>query len=196
MDANQYIRRYLKVGIGSTRNARESHALAMSIISRLFSRLHLTEHRLFLAGIILKGIDGLLEVISGGTILFVGVRRIRYLLWLWTSGELSQEPGNVVAQKVAHVGQHLSSQSARFVGIYLLAHGAVKLGLVVGMLRGWRWAYPTAEVILVAFIGYQCYRLTTTWSWILLIVTFIDAAIVVLIHLEYRRVRQSLRASR
>ena len=46
-----------------------------------------------------------------------------------------------------------------FGAIYLLTHGAVKVGLVIAILLNKLWAYPCLIIVLLIFIGYQLYRI-------------------------------------
>lgn len=155
------------------------------------SRLKTLYHRAFDFGIVLKGLDGLLEVIAGTTLLLttqpglVGAAR-----WL-TRQELIEDPNSPVANFLLHSVQGLPGGSSHLAGAYLLGHGVVKVGLVTGLLRGARWSYPTALVILSAFIGYQVYRWIHHASFFLAALTVFDLFIVVLIVVEwrFRRVR-------
>jgi uncharacterized membrane protein len=90
---------------------------------------------------------------------------------------------------VLHTTASLSTGTQHFASAYLLVHGAIKVGLVAGLLRGWRAAYPTALLVLTAFIGYQCWRLFRYHSLALGVFTAIDIAIVLLIWREWRSVR-------
>ncbi|WEN16520.1 DUF2127 domain-containing protein [Rhodanobacter sp. AS-Z3] len=143
-------------------------------------------HRAFDVGILLKGVDGLLELIAGMTLwltpqsaLVGGVR------WL-ARQELIEDPGDPVANFLLHFVQGLPVGSRHFAAAYLLGHGLVKLGLVAGLWRGARWAYPTAIVTLTAFIGYQSYRWIQQPSAFLAALTVFDVFIVLLITVEWR----------
>jgi uncharacterized membrane protein len=39
---------------------------------------------------------------------------------------------------------HLSANTQTFAALFLLWHGAVKVGLVIALLKNLRWAYPVA----------------------------------------------------
>jgi uncharacterized membrane protein len=153
----------------------------------------ITQHRVFLAGINLKGIEGLLESAAGISLLSIGTAGIKHLIWLWTSDVLSEDSDNLLAHHVAQASKQLHTTT--FIAIYLILHGALKLGLVAGMLKRIRWAYPLAAAILTAFIGYQIFRLTYHFSVILICLTCIDGLIVWLILLEYTRIRRSTASS-
>jgi uncharacterized membrane protein len=97
-------------------------------------------------------------------------------------------PHGAIAAYVLYATENLSAGTQHFASAYLLVHGIIKVGLVAGLLRGWRAAYPTALLFLTAFIGYQCYRLFRYHSPALAVFTAIDIAIVLLIWHEWRSV--------
>jgi uncharacterized membrane protein len=73
--------------------------------------------------------------------------------------------------------------------VYLLSHGVVKIVLVGALLRNQLWAYPWMIVFLLAFIGYQLYRITLAPSIGLVGLTVFDAAVTWLTWREYQRQR-------
>jgi uncharacterized membrane protein len=78
------------------------------------------------------------------------------------------------------------------VALYLLIHGALKLWLVLGLLREKLWYYPTAIAVFSLFIGYQLYRFSFTHSAFLLLITAIDLVVVALTWHEYNYLRSVL----
>lgn len=145
-------------------------------------------HRAYLAGIALKGLDGLLEIFGGTLLALTGRPTIVRVVTSLTRPELAEDPHAFVAAHALHIAQNLAPGTQHFASIYLLAHGAIKVGLVVGLARGWRSAYPVALLLLTAFIGYQCVRLLRSHSLMLAAFTAIDIAIAVLIWCEWRRI--------
>lgn len=143
-------------------------------------------HRAFKLGILIKGIDGLLELAGGSALLLTSRPAIRQAVALLTRHELIEDPGDVVANHLIHLAQQLSLGTRYFAGIYLLAHGVVKIAMVAGLLRGKRWSYPLAVLLLTAFIGYQIYRLFHQVSPGLGLLTVIDIAVLGLIVREWR----------
>ncbi|MHB1273144.1 MAG: DUF2127 domain-containing protein [Rhodanobacter sp.] len=144
-------------------------------------------HRAFRAGVILKGIDGVLELLGGGALLLTTHPVIRHAVAWLTQAELIEDPGDFVANHLVHLVQQLSIGTQHFAGIYLIAHGVIKVGMVAGLLRGLRWSYPLALVVLTAFIGYQCYRLFHMPSVLLSLLTVIDVTVALLIAREWRQ---------
>jgi len=144
-------------------------------------------HRAFQVGIMLKGLDGTLEVVIGAALLVTTLQAVQGIVRLATRGELIEDPNDFFANQAVHQASHLSTSAQHFAGAYLLGHGIIKIVLAVGLLRGLRWSYPTALLILVAFIFYQLYRLYHTHSLALGAFTGLDIVIVQLIWREWKR---------
>ncbi|MEO9079362.1 MAG: DUF2127 domain-containing protein [Rhodanobacter sp.] len=151
-------------------------------------------HRAFDVGIVLKGLDGLVELVSGGILLLTARPALLGIAHWLTRQELIEDPDDFFANHLLLLTQKLSIGSWHFAGAYLLGHGLVKLGLVLALWRGARWAYPTAMAFLSAFIVYQCYRWLHHASLFLALLTLLDAVIVLLIGIEWHR--RSLDGSR
>lgn len=143
--------------------------------------------RLFEIGIILKGLNGLAELLGGLLLLFVTPADIHHLAATLTQGELSEDPNDVVARYLLHTANGLTGNAVIFGAVYLLVHGAVKVVLVVALLLNKLWAYPSMIIVLLIFIGYQLYRIALDPSAGLVALTVFDALIVVLTWREYRR---------
>jgi len=109
-----------------------------------------------------------------------------------TQEELLEDPRDLVANFLLHSAQNLSVSTQRFMALYLLAHGSVKLWLIVGLLREKLWYYPTAIVVFSLFIFYQLYRFTFTHSMWLVLITAIDVVVITLTWHEYKYLRSFL----
>lgn len=70
--------------------------------------------------------------------------------------------------------------------------GSVKIGLVVGLLRGKIRSYPASLIVLGLFIVYQIYRFSHTHGAGLIILTVFDQFVLALIWHEYRLVGRHL----
>jgi uncharacterized membrane protein len=145
---------------------------------------------LFEIGIIGKGLDGAAELLGGLLLLWASPDRIRHLAVVLTQGELSEDPHDLIATRLLHSANGLTSGAVRFGAIYLLAHGAVKVALVIALLLDKLWAYPWMIGFLSLFIGYQLYRIALHPSAGLIALTIFDALVLALTAREYRRQRQ------
>ena len=146
---------------------------------------------LFDIGVIAKGIDGTLEVLGGVLLFLVNPVQIHRLMRILTQHELSEDPRDVVAHYLLNSTRHLSSGTKEFAALYLLWHGAVKVGLVTGLLLKRHWAYPLAIFAFAAFVVYQLYRYSHTGSPTLLVLSAFDVVVIILTWLEYRRLRSA-----
>lgn len=143
-------------------------------------------HWMFDIGVALKGLDGLLEVLGGAALMTTTRPFIIRIVGNVTRAELSEDPTDFVANYLRDMAQHLTVGTQHFASLYLLGHGIIKLVLVTGLLRGWRWSFPTATIALSAFIAYQAYRLTYAPSALLLLLTILDVVIAALVVHEWR----------
>jgi uncharacterized membrane protein len=141
----------------------------------------------FEVGIILKGLDGLLEVIGGLLLLVVSPTTIDRVVTNLTQHELSEDPHDLVATHLLRTAHGLTGSAVLFGAVYLLAHGVVKVVLVAALLKNQLWAYPWTIAFLGAFIVYQLYRLRLRPSVGLMALTIFDAVIVWLTYREYRK---------
>src|SRR5262245_51546269 len=117
-------------------------------------------HRVFTLGIWVKGFDGVLEVIGGVILLLTSNAALNQLVIALTQHELIEDPHDLIANAARQLVAQLSVSTKVVGGVYLVAHGLAKVVLVVGLLRGYRWAYPVAIGFLGLFITYQLYRLS------------------------------------
>lgn len=143
--------------------------------------------RTFRIGMVLKGADGILELIGGLILLFVAPATIEHIVRSLVAHELSQDPHDLIATHLLHTATHLSRATTLFGAVYLLSHGAAKVVLVTLVLRDKLWAYPWMIALLVAFIVYQLYRISAVkFSYGLAALTVFDVALVWLTWREYR----------
>jgi uncharacterized membrane protein len=145
--------------------------------------------RVFEVGIIGKGLNGAAELIGGVLLLLLRPERIHRVVVALTQGELSEDPGDFVASHLLHTASGLTGNAVLFGAVYLLAHGVVKVALVVALLLNKMWAYPWMIVVLVAFIGYQLYRIALSPTAGLIALTVFDVVIVALTWREYGQQR-------
>jgi len=141
----------------------------------------------FKIALVLKGLDGVLEVIGGILLLFLSPHHIVRML---TAHELREDPHDLIARYLLHTASHITTRTTLFGAIYLLSHGAAKIVLVVLVLRDKLWAYPWLIGLLLAFIAYQLYQIIAVhFSVGLTALTIFDAVLVWLTWREYQSKR-------
>jgi uncharacterized membrane protein len=143
----------------------------------------------FLIGVVVKGLDGLVEFVGGAILLFVTPGQILGITQTVFAHELAEDPDDPIANAVLHGVAHLDSGATAFLAAYLLVHGVVKLAVVVALLLGSRRVYPWALVVLLLFLIYQLYELFTAPSVGVVILTALDAFIIWLTWREWRHGR-------
>lgn len=153
-------------------------------------RGHTLLDRTFFVSLILKGLDGLLEVVGGIALLLVTPAQINAVVRALTRHEITQDPNDLIANWLINYTSTLGVAATLFGAMYLLVHGIVKIILVTAVLRDKLWAYPWLIGFLIAFIGYQAYELIVHFSWALLLLTAFDIFMVGLTLREYRLHKQ------
>jgi uncharacterized membrane protein len=147
--------------------------------------------RWFLISVWLKGLDAAIECVAGAALLVVSVDQIASVAHRVTRGELIEDPNDFLAAHLLAWANTFSVSSKQFYAAYLLAHGVVKIVLVVGLLRNQLWAYPASLAVLGAFVVYQLYRLSHAISPGLVALTLFDVVVIGLVWHEYRLVRRN-----
>jgi len=147
-------------------------------------------HYGFEIGIKLKGLNGVLETIGGLALLFMSTGSVYRVVVFLTQGELAEDPKDFISNYLLGIAHSLSLSTKIFVAIYLLSHGIIKIALVAWLEEHKLWAYPAAIVIFILFLAYQLFKYINTASPGLMLLSILDAVVIILTWLEYRIVRQ------
>src|SRR5215813_8736158 len=168
----------------------EQHPVSKAPATKEAEPLSPALDKTFKIGLVLKGLDGVLEVAGGLLLLFLSPQAIQHLVRVLTAHELSEDPHDMIARYLLHTTAHLHHGTTVFGAIYLLSHGIAKIVLVALVLRDKLWAYPWLIGLLLAFIAYQLYQITAVhFSAGLTALTVFDAVLVWLTWREYRAKR-------
>ncbi len=130
------------------------------------------------------------EIVAGAAAYFIPSHVVLTFVLRITGHELREDPHDVVAGVLLHAAQHLSLGSQAFAAVYLLAHGVLKLWLIVGLLRERLWIFPVSVVIFALFIAYQLYRYAHTHSVWLILLSVLDLGVIALTWHEFRRIQR------
>lgn len=140
----------------------------------------------FKVSLVLKGLDGVLELVGGILLLLVSPAQVGSLVQILTQHELSEDPQDLIATALVHLAGTMTVSATLFGAIYLLLHGLVKVVLVWAVLKDKLWAYPWMIAFLGVFILYQSYELVVAFTWGMVLLTAFDVFIVWLTAHEYR----------
>jgi uncharacterized membrane protein len=142
---------------------------------------------LFRAALLVKGLDGAVELLAALALAFGSAHLLDGLVQLVLDHHLLGGPHSALAERFATGEEHLVGSDRTFAVVYLLLHGLTKCGLVIALARRIRPAYPVAVVVLGGFVGYEIYRAVQTGSVLLPVLAAIDVLVIVLVIREYRR---------
>jgi uncharacterized membrane protein len=124
-------------------------------------------HGLFDGVVILKGLNGLAEIASGTALLLLQAGTIMaWVNWL-TQVELIEDPNDIFAMLLRRWAMGFGHDAQVFAGLYLLAHGVVKVFLAGILFMEKTWAFPLALALFSFLVTFSIYRLSLNWSWIL-----------------------------
>ncbi len=146
-------------------------------------------HAAFAASLVVKAVFAALEVLGGVAVYVVPQDAVLRFIEMLAHRELLAGRGDVVFERLYTWTQGFSMSQRHFAGVYLVTHGAVKLWLLAGLIRGKASYYPLAIAVFSAFVAYQLYRFHLTRSPVLIVLTVVDLVVIALTWREYRRRR-------
>jgi uncharacterized membrane protein len=147
--------------------------------------------KVFEYGILIKGIDGVIEALTAVALIFLSPQRMQGLVVLATHRELATDPNDFISNFLIHTSHNFTNSARLFFIVYLAIHAAVKIVSVVGLLRNKMWAYPFALISLGILTLYQVYDLIFgAGSVFVILLTVFDVAILALIWREYQKVKR------
>jgi uncharacterized membrane protein len=115
------------------------------------------DHVLFVVAIVLKGLNGIVELVLGTLIAIMGPERLFYFVAQFTTPELEADPSNHIARALQNGAAGLA-HTMGFAVFYLFAHGVLKTAIAYNLLRERRWIFAPSCVILAGFVIYLFYR--------------------------------------
>jgi uncharacterized membrane protein len=140
--------------------------------------------KVFEVSLLLKGLDGLIETVSGTFFLFIHPQTVINFADKITA----RSPHNFFARHLISYAHSFTKGAAIFAALYLLSHGLIKLVLVIAILKEHLWAYPALIIVTSGFVIYQLFHIIyygPSLSYILL--TLFDVVVIYLTTKEYGR---------
>jgi uncharacterized membrane protein len=148
-------------------------------------------HRMFELGVILKGLHALLELCTGVLILALSPTAVSNFFFALARRTWTYDSRDLLANFLVRSGLRILNGGQHFAAIYLLVHGFINMGLVIGLLANALWSYPVSVAAIALFMAYQLYRYAHTRATILILLTVYDAVVCWLVWHEYRLRRKS-----
>ncbi|HKR81584.1 MAG TPA: DUF2127 domain-containing protein [Candidatus Saccharimonadales bacterium] len=140
-------------------------------------------------GILLKGIDGVIELLGAAVLIFVPAHYFESFARALTDVEAGSSAHGFISAHILQIGHRLSEGHNFFAIAFLLTHGLVKVVLVVCLLRQKLWAYPFGLVALSLFLVYQLYEMIMRPTFGMGFLTVLDAVIIWLVWREWQKVK-------
>ncbi len=123
-----------------------------------------TLDRLFAVSVAIKGLDGLLELVSGLALLLITPEQVERIASIFARSVLGTTLPDTVAAWASAGAERLTAGGLALGAVYLLAHGLVKVVLVLALLRNKLWAYPWMIAVLLGFVAFQSYEFASSPS--------------------------------
>lgn len=153
-------------------------------------------HRLFEAGVTLKGLHALLELAVGAAILAVGPVTVSDFFYALAQREWIGGGRVSVANFLLRLAQQSLQGGQHFAGTYLIVLGMINMVLAIGLLASALWSYPASLAAIALLAAYQVYRYTHTHALILILLTVYDAVVWWLVRHEYLVLRSRVAMER
>ncbi len=158
-------------------------------------------HQLFEWGVWLKTVIAVGETLLGILLYLASTVTLNNIIYYFLGGELREVPRDLIWGILLRGFEGLSGPTSQgFVGasaqsfwaFIFLAHGVVKLALLVGLLKNKLWAYPASAAVFTLLAIYQIYSLFFGPDLLLEFITVLDVIVIALILHEYGRKRRGL----
>jgi uncharacterized membrane protein len=142
---------------------------------------------LFRLSLLIKGFDGIIEMILGCVMLIVNKAVLITDFLNFFNNQLSDNPHDIVGNLIVNTAAAFSVGSAYLLGIYFLAHGFIKFSLVIALFKNKHWAYPVSILVFGGFVIYEFFQYLQNHSAWILAFAIIDLIIVFYSVFEWRR---------
>src|SRR5260370_7085268 len=116
-------------------------------------------HRFFELGILIKGVDGGIELVGGLLLVFLSPVAINRVVFFFVEGELKEDPADLVANLLLHTTRSATEFRVP-ASVFLIVHGIVKLVLLAGLATNRLWSYPAATLLFAGSTIYHLYPLS------------------------------------
>ncbi len=146
-------------------------------------------HWLFEASLAIKGLLCASETLAGlGLLLTPNLLIARFIFWV-THFEIAEDPTDTLANLTLRAVEYFPIPTQHFYALYLLAHGGLKLTIVLLLWRRVLWAYPAGMAVLAGFVAFQVYEFVHAGSPFLLILALFDCVMIGLVWQEWRALK-------
>jgi len=166
-----------------------------SAIGQPVSRRSTTD-RVYFVAVAVKGADGALELVLGLVLSFVPSLAHTALEAAAARGRSGDAPlGQFISNYLEGLDGTLTHWGIGLVIAYLIAHGAIKVLLVICLMLRLHKVYPAAIGVLIAFLALEIYLFIVDPGVTLGIFIALDIVIIWLVIREYRQLKDQSHTS-
>jgi uncharacterized membrane protein len=146
-------------------------------------------HRLFELSILIKGIDGVLELLAGIVLFFISSREITGIVHFLFRYDFDAD--DIINGFVLNITQNLTHSTQMFGAFYLLVNGIIKIAIVLALWSEKPIIFPIAGFILGIVTVFGIVRFLHSLSPLLFFFILLDIVIIILLYYEYKRLKKN-----
>lgn len=149
-------------------------------------------HRIFFVGLIIKGINGVLEIIGGVLLWVITLEQVNKIVNFLTWGEFREDVNDWIANVIQKSAMEMALNARTVASIFLLSTGMIKMALIIALLKKKLWVYPLALSVFSLFALFFIYRFLWSGAFFMLILCIFDIFVVLFTYLEYKRIKKEI----
>ena len=149
-------------------------------------------HCAYIGALAIKGVDGAVEFVAGALVALMGSRQLYHFAVWATAPEIARHPESHAAHALRQGAWSFAQSSHKFAIVYLLAHGLLKIGLVINLFIEHRWIFPVSVAVLLGFIAFMGVKLAAHWSpWLFAFALFDTVTLALVLNEWHTRTAQA-----
>lgn len=145
---------------------------------------------LFTLSIILKGIDGVVELVGGLVFVILKKQHILDIIFGFLNYDLFKIPNETILEWVTYVSNELTTSVKILISMILICNGVIKIVLSINLLLKNLVAFPISIAFLIILLIYQIIQTFYTPSLFLNLFNVFDFIVILLIWREYTRLKK------
>jgi len=145
----------------------------------------------FNLSMIVKGIDGVIELAGGLAFIFLNRENILNLLSHIYDYNMLDISNHTFLSLATAVSKAFETNVKNFIIVILVCNGFVKIGMSISLFMRYLKVFPVALVFLSVLFVYQIVQLFYTPSLFLILFNVFDALVILVIWAEYNQLKKS-----
>lgn len=143
-------------------------------------------HKVFLVGLLLKGANAFLELVSGLVLLLLPIATLQSATETALRPLMRLLPEGPWHARLERLTASITPEGTLFAAWYFLSHALVKLLVVVCLVKGWVWAYPLSIAVFAGFMTFQTWEFFHGHAIMYMLLNIMDVFLILLTVNEWR----------